>query len=387
MPSLSRSSSGSRRNRSALLQLPSRLSGERRRALARTRACSTRNRLVRVLHLDTAREWRGGQTQLLNLLKHATHEARVALAPNAPVRAEMDKLGVEVLDVPWNRPWAALRVLRGVCGAWRPDLIAAHTSQAHNWGLLLPGPVVVHRRLDFCPNWTSWPKYRSARSYIAVSDAVRRVLLAYGVPANRVCVVHDGIDAVRPSGTPDQHRAALGLTGPKKWAVCVGALVPHKGHWTAVEALTQLPDEWHLCLIGEGPERTRLTEAGQTLGVSHRLHMPGHSEVPEQWMQAADVVLHPSTEEGMGQSVVEALVLGCSVVGTTAGGIPEVLGGHGRLVPPGNPTALARAWMDEAACPTRSDRQGVAQWFSSARMAQDTAEAYQRVLSGDAAPA
>ena len=97
-------------------------------------------------------------------------------------------------------------------------------------------------------------------------------------------------------------------------------------------------------------------------------------------MQAADLVLHPSKEEGLGQSVLKALALNCPVVGTEAGGIPEVLRGHGRIVPVSDPRALADAWKLEAASPTVSNRLSLAASHSASHMAYQTEAAYGALL-------
>ena len=337
---------------------------------------------MRVLHLDSGREWRGGQTQLLNLLRHRTHDAQVIVSIDAPARDAIEALGASTTAVNWSRPWVAAWQIRKACQAWRPDAVAAHTSHAHTAALLSGRPVVVHRRVDFVPSRISTPKYRLARGYIAVSEAVKRVLVRAGVARQRVVVVHDGIEWPSPTGSRLLHRRTLGIPPDRRLAVCVGALVPHKDHRTAIKALTCLAEPWHLYLVGEGAERATLGALATALGLGERVHFVGHSPRPLEWMQAADVVVHPSREEGLGQSILEALALNCAVVGTEAGGIPEVLRGHGRVVPVSSPQALAAAWHQEALHPTVSDRQALAAAHCAAHMTRQTEAAYADLLAG-----
>ena len=101
-------------------------------------------------------------------------------------------------------------------------------------------------------------------------------------------------------------------------------------------------------------------------------------------MHHADLLVHPSTEEGRGQAVIEALLAGLPVVATEVGGIPETLGGIGVTVPPGSPSALACAIRDvlddlphrktevEQAWPS------LRSWSDPACVAKATQEAYVR---------
>ncbi|MBI1962447.1 MAG: glycosyltransferase, partial [Candidatus Rokubacteria bacterium] len=103
-----------------------------------------------------------------------------------------------------------------------------------------------------------------------------------------------------------------------------------------------------LLLIGDGPERAALEARAAALGVAGRLHVTGATTDVTGCLAAADVVAAPSRTEGMGRALVEAMALGLPVVGAAVGGIPAVIvdGECGRLVPPEDPAALARALVD-----------------------------------------
>ncbi|MBX2800968.1 MAG: glycosyltransferase [Myxococcales bacterium] len=224
-----------------------------------------------------------------------------------------------------------------------------------------------------------------ARGVVAVSRAVQGVLRGVGVVAP-ICVVHDGIEPLPTprEGARARVRQRLGLREDESLVVAVGALVDHKGHRIVVRALSQLP-RTHLAICGRGPLRRSLLRLAGHEGVGDRLHLPGHVGDVSDWLAAADVFCHPSLEEGLGQAVIEALVHGVPVVASRAGGLPETVQGHGTLVPPGDPGALAAALRQTlvggAGCPD-AHRAKLLERFGTEAMVRGTEQAYRTFLEG-----
>jgi len=268
---------------------------------------------MRVLHVDTATEWRGGQVQLVHLVSGMVrrhHDVSVACPEGTPLWGALDFLGAGRIPLP---PGRTIRGALKVALA-EADLVAAHTSHAHTTCLGVKRPLVVHRRVDFVPSG-GW-KYRRPDAYVAVSAAVAGVLGEAGV--DNVEVVHSGV--VSPP------RVVPAADGPA--VLAVGARVPHKGHVHLAAAAEQLPGV-DIGVAGEGP----LTYPGiRWLG--HRADVPA-------LLAAAEVFAHPSTEEGLGTAVIEAMLAEVPVVTSDAGGLPEVVGEFGHVVPRGDPAALA----------------------------------------------
>jgi glycosyltransferase involved in cell wall biosynthesis len=316
---------------------------------------------VRVLHVDTATELRGGQRQLAYLLAARPQDgwAGVVGAPLAAI------VGPPSVALRRGADPRNLLPLRRAAAAY--DLVAAHTPHAHGLALLCGRPLVVHRRVDFAPRHP-W-KYRSAAATIAVSEAVAAILTSHGV--ERVHVVHDGVPPAPRGVAPVEWTFARPLWG------AAGALVPHKGHRFAVDAMRALPGT--LILAGEGPERPALEAQIAAAGLTGRVHLLGQfAELPA-FFAAIDAFVHPSVEEGMGQVVVEALAAGCRVVGTRAGGVPEVLEGVGVLVPQRDAEALAEG-MRAALGLARGAGVERAESFSVERMVAGTEAVYAQVL-------
>ncbi len=172
--------------------------------------------------------------------------------------------------------------------------------------------------------------------HVAVSeDAARRVESFYALGRDSVEVIHNGVPAPTPRPVPASRPDGFVLG-------CVGRLDQVKGHDIAVRALPGLP-EVRLVIVGSGPERAALLQLARELGVADRLELYGWSGDVAARLAGFDVFCHPSRYEGLGLSLIEAMAAGLPCVASEVGGVPEVLGRCGVLVPPEDPAALALA--------------------------------------------
>jgi glycosyltransferase involved in cell wall biosynthesis len=142
----------------------------------------------------------------------------------------------------------------------------------------------------------------------------------------------------------DELRAELGLTGSA--LVFAGRLGRQKALGVLLDALVGVPDV-RLTVAGDGPERDALERRARELGLDGRVSFLG--AVPRERVlrlfRAADASVLPSAWENFPHAVVEALAVGCPVIATAVGGVPEVVrdGENGLLVAPGDPGALGAA--------------------------------------------
>jgi glycosyltransferase involved in cell wall biosynthesis len=142
----------------------------------------------------------------------------------------------------------------------------------------------------------------------------------------------------------EQLRKELELDG--NVLVFAGRLGPQKALDVALRALASTPDVT-LVVAGEGPDRDALERRAAELELDGRVRFLGG--VPRgvvlRLFRAADASLLPSAWENFPHSVVESLAVGCPVIATAVGGVPEVVrdGENGLLVGPGDPEALAQA--------------------------------------------
>jgi glycosyltransferase involved in cell wall biosynthesis len=136
----------------------------------------------------------------------------------------------------------------------------------------------------------------------------------------------------------DQARAQLGVEG---FCVAVIArLSPEKGHAVLLEALRRMQQPPLLLVAGDGPLRAELEAGARGLAV----RFLGFVEEPRAVFAAADAIALPSLREGLPLAALEALQLGCCLVASAVGELPQLLAeGAGALVPPGDSAALADA--------------------------------------------
>ncbi len=327
--------------------------------------------------MDTAHEWRGGQTQLLLLLQRQPGDVHVALRSDALILEAARRTGASLHVLPASRRLRSAWALRRVVCKVRPDVVAVHTSHAHTAALAVQdlAPVVVHRRLDFTIRGLSRRKYTAAHGFVAVSSAVRDELVRAGVSAERVAVVHDGIE---PTGVlPFRGGGGIGA---------LGALVGHKGHHVLVDAMSELPG-LRCTIAGSGVLRPVLQRQINRHDLTERVKLPGRIANTWAFLSELDLFVHPSVEEGLGSAILEAMAAGVPVVASAAGGIPEIVehGVTGRLFSPGDFRGLAegvRAALREReateAMVVRAQRR-VMERHSAQAMVQGTVAAYERL--------
>jgi glycosyltransferase involved in cell wall biosynthesis len=101
-------------------------------------------------------------------------------------------------------------------------------------------------------------------------------------------------------------------------------------------------------LIGDGPERPKLIQQINALGLQGTVHLPGYMQEPQRFLEEVDLMVLPSHTEGLPNAALEALLMEVPVLATRVGGTPEVItdGETGRLVPSHSPEALAGGILD-----------------------------------------
>ena len=235
---------------------------------------------------------------------------------------------------------------------------------------------------------------RRARRLIAVSrHAASEATQLLGVPAERIDVVHNGVDpSFRPLSAKAvaAYRKQEGL--PEKYLLHVGTLEPRKNLVRLVEAFGRVHDS-EMCLVlagGKGWYYNEVFAKVEELQLGSSVIFAGYvpnGELPLLYNGAFSLV-YPSLYEGFGLPVLEALACGTPALTSTSSSLPEVAGDAALVVDPNDVDEIAggmrRLMADETLRQELRER-GLtrAQQFSWRRTAQETARVYRRTLSED----
>lgn len=360
---------------------------------------------LRVLHVDSEIPWRGGERQVIELMRRqrAAGDDPHLAAPRSGALAERAAAeGFPVHPVSMRGTWdvAAAFALSRLHRTLRPGIVHWHAARAHALGaiasLLAPGPArILSRRVDFPVRRSPGSKLLYALpidSILAISEGVRQALIGSGVPAARIEVVPSGID-LAPFEAPFDRpatRKRLGIPEGDLLVLQIAALAPHKSQTdllrAGAKACAQRPD-LRIWIAGEGPLRGALEAEHRALKLGESVRFLGFRNDTTDLLRAADLFVISSYLEGLGTSILDAMAAGLAVVATRVGGIPEIVahGETGLLVPPRDPEALAGAILDLAGDPARRAALGArgrdrARAFSADATAAKTREAYLRAL-------
>jgi glycosyltransferase involved in cell wall biosynthesis len=243
------------------------------------------------------------------------------------------------------------------------------------------------------PGWAVGAKYRLFDRVITISEAIRDVLEKQGVEPSLLRCVRSALDPEpfsRPC--PDQGLPAEWNIGPDDPVVGMAAqFIARKGHDTLLDAvpriLEQIP-EARFVLLGRGPLLDAVSRRVRREGLEDTVHLPGFREDLPDLLPCMDLLVHPATREGLGVILLQAGAAGLPVVAAAVGGIPEVVvdGETGRLIPPGDPEALARAVTELLSDPAGLQEMGasarvrVYREFSVAGMVEGNLKVYRELL-------
>ena len=288
-------------------------------------------RALRVLHVDSSREWRGGQRQLLLLasgLREAGIEPLVVAPPASPLLHRLKSAGVASASFPMRSglDLLAIRRLRRLLATWRPHLVHAHDPRAHALlsaallGRREPPPIVVTHRSTQVPRRTIRSQARVGR-FVAISSVVRDALIAAGVTPEHVALIYPGVSARAAESGRDWRRecdwphdlVVAGVVGPltrSAHAEALGALV--------ARLPARVRERIALVLLG-GPASGRATLHGV------RIFRAGFVHEVQEALFGLDLLLHPGDAEGLGTAVIEAMAGSVPTIAYNTGGIAEII--------------------------------------------------------------
>lgn len=300
---------------------------------------------MRILHIDTGREMRGGQIQvimLLNGLRDAGHDCVLLARESAPLWEHARNAGVSTFPANLTELWFRSKNV---------DLVHAHDARAHTMAAIASRvPFVVSRRVAFPVKrsfGSKW-KYGRAARFLAVSKFVASELGRADVPVEKIDVVYDGVEIAQSTAEWD----------PTRPAVALASADPQKGR-TSVERAAHI--------------------AGIPIIFSADLKRD---------LLKASMFVYISQSEGLGSAALLAMSMGVPVIASRVGGLTEVFedGISGLFVSnKAEDIAAAMRTLREnpalAATLIKGGRECVAEKFSKDRLIGATVDSYMRTLA------
>jgi hypothetical protein len=291
---------------------------------------------MRVLHLDSGREMRGGQWQALRLhrgLIERGHDSVLLAREDSPLLQTARAAGL---------PGDVLRAVGLSSQSRRFDLVHAHDARSHTLAALFARvPFVVSRRVAFPirDSAVSKWKYGKGRLFLAVSRHVAVQLQNAGIEESRIEVVYDGVEVPAEPAAGD-----------------------------AILALQTFDAQKGMALA---------QEAAKLVGVEIRITPDLIADLP-----GARALVYLSRSEGLGSGILLAMAYGVTVIASNVGGIPELIqdGRNGVLVD-NEPSAIAAAFERIDPALGKAARTTVIERFTGGRMLESTLVAYQKALA------
>jgi glycosyltransferase involved in cell wall biosynthesis len=352
----------------------------------------------RVLHVITPSHMSGAETQLVRLtrrLRARGHDMPVLVKHGSPAVAEMHQRGfpVETARIGGKANLLAMHVIRQAARRHGAELLHTHLSTASWWAGWLEqfgGPPSIGHVHGF----TSAAWHRRQSHLLAVSGAVRDDLVAQGVPAERITVLHNALDPeeFRPQRDPLQVRSEFGADAATPVIGSFAHLSVKKGYRELLAAIPQVLAKFpnaQFWIMGQGPLEAELKSFAEQGGFARSVRFAGFRRDAADVMNAIDLLCVPSRREPCALVYVEAALLAKPIVACRAGGAPESIadGQTGLLVPVNNSPAIADAvltLLEDRALARRlgaAGRQRALDIFSWQKFIATVESAYDRVLS------
>lgn len=281
------------------------------------------------------------------------------------VAFNMSKTPLSFISVYWKT--------RNLIKRFKPDVIHSHMVHANLFSRFLRLSVNIPKLICTAHStneggWGRMLAYRLTDSLCDLStnvsqEAVDISVKRGAVPSQRIAAMSNGIDTIRFSFNPasrSRMRAELGVDENISLLLAVGRLSTAKDYPNLLSAFAVLAaniKDVQLAIIGIGKEQDKLTAMVAAQGLKERVHFLGLRRDVSDWMSAADLFVLSSAWEGFGLVVAEAMACERVVVATDCGGVKEVVGDSGILVPPKDSEKLAGALIDALSLSSKETHQ------------------------------
>ncbi|MFC1511943.1 glycosyltransferase [Candidatus Latescibacterota bacterium] len=300
-------------------------------------------RTLTIAHIDSELSWRGGQKQVIELIRGLSQRGQRNLLicrRGSKIAEKAETEGIDVTYIPLRGEWDVISAwkLRKIIKKRGIDIIHTHNSHAHTIALFaLAGipkcKLVVSRRVDFhIQNPLSRVFKYSSRvdKIIAVSDAIKRILVEDGIDPGLITTIRSGFvfDQFINSDKSHDIRHEMGIPADTIVITTVASLAPHKAHMDLLKSASLVVKKHpnvRFLLAGEGTLREQIEKQINNLELEPYVMLLGFIDDIGSLYRASDIFALTSEEEGLCTSILDAMYFHLPIVATSAGGIPEIV--------------------------------------------------------------
>lgn len=357
---------------------------------------------MKVIHVNLARTWRGGERQvalLMDGLQEEKTDQVIICRKGSALEKEASLKNFRFYSLP-NRPFSLLFQTRIFKNLEKEgfNIIHCHESKAHTFGIIgkffwkTKQRLIIHRRVIFPiknkPTTAFKYSEKSISKIICISKAVE-TSVKNSIGFKNTVVVPSMISLDPPLRNGGNFR--------KKWNInskfiigYVAALTKEKDHKTFLNTAKHLLDSYnpdvHFVIVGEGPLVSELTNYASMIGIAEKVTFTGFIKEIRNIIPDIDVLLFTSVAEGLGTTILDFFVAKRPVVATKSGGAEELItnGITGFICPPGDFHSLAERVNFLLNNPKKTKRiveeaYDFATYFSITQITLKTIEVYKNV--------
>ncbi|QFT77288.1 glycosyltransferase family 4 protein [Erythrobacter sp. THAF29] len=212
------------------------------------------------------------------------------------------------------------------------DVVLAHTVFARQFDL----PPLIHHedgfnadeadQLKWTRNWFRRVALGRTHSLVVPSQTLEKIAVdVWKQPRERLVRIPNGIDTKAFAKRPDPGKLRLVKREGERWVGTLAGLRGVKQLPLLVEAVSRLPENWHLVILGDGPEKDAIRQAAVDHDIAHRVHLPGAIEDPSKVVGLFDVFALSSKSEQFPLSVVEAMAAGLPIAAPEVGDVKDMV--------------------------------------------------------------
>lgn len=367
---------------------------------------------MKILYLITKSNWGGAQRYVYDLavsMHEKGHHVLVGAGGEGRLHTELRKAGIETImlgsaqrDVHLGKDLSAFFEIARMVRSFQPNILHLNSSKIGGVGAFVGGMFEVPGIIFTAHGWPfkedrsfmwrfltkffSWLTSLLAHQTIVICDEDLRLGKAMPFLKNKMAFIPLGSSPFEFLSKEEARRALGETINPQKvWFGINAELHPNKGYKYLLEAFVGIDAE--LVCISDGEDRVKLETLVKELGISEKVHFLGFVADARRYYKAFDVFVLPSLKEGLPYVLLEAGQAGIPVIASNVGGIPDIVGDAGILVPRKDSRALHGAMKELLGDSARRNTLGelfhkkTSDKFSFEKMIEKTEKLYKDQLS------